>query len=231
MKCNNAHFYFLFVVQTILCSSLSSAALMAAMHLLQIKSQLHLNIFAIHTCLIIVLLYMLVRSLLGINNFDSKIPLSMFLQGFRFKSIAFNESYESLDFVLYYCDGPVFMCRSLAFCNKKSLVILVQYMNWKVRSGNWEEGLAIFQNNCHTYLSKSSSHIFCLQHKFCSDICFFCNMFVCSSSSSSIYIHMRSKEFQAITTLLNFQLVVREGLPRKNVYLCAWIMGKPLFHP
>ena len=126
MKCNNAHFYFLFVVQTILCSSLS-AALIVAMHLLQIKSQLHLNIFAIHTCLIIVLLYMLVRSLVGINNFDSKIP--MFLQGFRFKSIAFNESYESLDFVLYYCDGPVFMCRSLAFCNKKSLVILVQYMN------------------------------------------------------------------------------------------------------
>ena len=129
MKCNNAHFYFLFVVQTILCSSLSSAALLAAMHLLQIKSQLHLNIFAIHTCLIIVLLYMPVRSLLGINKFDSKIPLSMFLQGFRFKSIAFNESYESLDFVLYYSDGLVFMCKSLAFCNKKSLVIWVQYMN------------------------------------------------------------------------------------------------------
>ena len=108
---------------------------------------------------------MLVRSLLGINKFDSKIPLSMFLKVFRFNSIAFNESYESLDFVLYYCDGPVFMCRSLAFCNKKSLVIWVQYMNWKVRTGNREEGLAILQNNCHTYLSKSSSQIFCLEQK------------------------------------------------------------------
>ena len=164
---------------------------------------------------------MLVRSLLGISKFDSKIPLSMFLKVFRFNSIAFNESYESLDFVLYYCDGPVFMCRSLAFRNKKSLVIWVQYMNRKVRTWNREEGLAILQNNCHTYLSKSSSHIFCLQHKFCSDIRFFCSMFVCSSYSSTIYIHMRSKEFQAITTLLNFQLVVREGLTRKNVYLCA----------
>ena len=42
---------------------------------------------------------------------------------------------------------------------------------------------------------------------------------------------MRSKEFQAITTLLNFQLVVREGLPRKFFTYVPELGGSRFFPP